>query len=110
MEFIILLVSSLISVIIGIRIGWQARENHAQKVVAQHLKKIEEEVDQESKELVPIKIEQHNGVIFVYNKNDNSFMAQGKSKKELEDALSLRFPGKRFSATQEELDKADLLL
>lgn len=110
MEFIILLVVAITFLIVGIQAGWNARERFAEKVIKQHLKNLEDlEEEQETRDLVPIKIEEHNGVLFVYNKQDNSFMAQGKNKTELEDALNARFPGKRFSASQEELEKAGLI-
>ena len=73
------------------------------------LKDIQGEVKKETEDLIQITIEEHAGIFYVYGKQDNTFMAQGKTKQELEDVLSSRFPGKRFAASQEDLEKAGLL-
>jgi hypothetical protein len=109
MEFIVLVLVAVAFLIIGINAGWNAREHFAKKVIEKHLRELEQSMESKEDAPVPIKIEEHDGVFFVYNKEDNSFMAQGKDKSELENVLNARFPGKRFAATQEELQKAGLL-
>jgi hypothetical protein len=110
MEFLIVAVVCFIFFLWGGVSGWQARERYAKKVIEQHIKKIEKNIIEDVKSsLITITIEQHNGTFFVYNKEDKTFMAQGKNKQELEAALSSRFPGKKFAASQEELEKAGLL-
>jgi hypothetical protein len=81
--------------------GWTSREIYATKRVNELLKEIEaqEEVDPP----VKITIEKHNGMFMVYDMGDSSFMAQGGTKKQLEDNLSKRYPGKTFAATPENL-------
>lgn len=84
--------------------GWSARERAAVRrleevmgVVSEHVK------DEIEKTLIRISIERHNGVYYVYNMDDKSFMGQGADRKELETVLASKFPGKTFAATQENL-------
>ena len=105
MEILVLVVVALFSYIVGGLAGWRAREKHAIRVASQLIEKVEKQ----SESLIPITIEQHNGVFYIYNKKDKSFMAQGKNAGELEEVLTDRFPGKKFSASEEELQKAGLL-
>ena len=94
MEFIIPYV--LVGVF-GFWVGWFVRE-----LVAIHrLKGITEELEgfeDDEPDQVRISIEKVNDTYFVYNTDDNnSFMAQGNTRKELEDALRNRFPDTIFA-------------
>lgn len=109
MEFLVLAVTCFMFFMWGAISGWKAREEYAKKITEKLLKNIEGEVKKEAEELIHITIEEHSGVFYVYSKKDNTFMAQGKNKKELEDILESRFPGKRFAASEEDLQKAGLL-
>ena len=109
MEFLILFLVSIFFFFYGAICGWKAREKHAMKLTGKLVEEIENKIEEEKKSLIQIIIEQHGEVFYIYNKEDKTFMAQGKNKKELEDALSARFPGKKFAASEEELQKAGLL-
>jgi hypothetical protein len=88
---------------LGFAFGWTSREAAAKRRVEQFVKQLESEEDQ-SDELIRIKIEKHSDVYYVYADADNGeFMAQGASMKELEDALAKRYPEKKFAATPENL-------
>lgn len=103
MEFLILV---LVAILFA-RLGWSLREIHAMREV----KKIEKEVIQHfqtdleeiKKKYLPIKIEKVNDAYFVYSIPDNTFMAQGTNRKEVEENLDKRYPGKRFAATPDNL-------
>lgn len=56
-------------------------------------------------EVVQVSIEKHDGVIYVYDKHTKQFMAQGKDRKEVEQALADKFPGKRFAAPENEIEQ-----
>jgi uncharacterized Rmd1/YagE family protein len=109
MEFLILFVVAVVFFIYGAIGGWNARERHALKVTKQLVKEVEKNLEEEKKSLIQITIEQHGEMFYVYKKDDKTFMAQGKTKAELEDALTARYPGKKFAASEEELQKAGLL-
>jgi len=110
MDFLILILVTLVFFIYGISVGWNAREKHAIKLTQRLLDGIEEQVKEESENKIYVTIEKHNGVLYVYDKENSTFMAQGSSKQELEDVLSKRFPGKKFAASQEDLHNAGFLL
>jgi hypothetical protein len=56
--------------------------------------------------VITIKVEEDsNGDLFVYRKDDGSYLAHGKTKKQLEDILNEKFPGKLFNATGEDMEK-----
>ena len=89
--------------IMGAVHGWKARERHAERIMNGLLDQFADEVEKEKENMVRIVIEKHNDMFYVYNKETNQFMGQGKSKKELEELLHKNFPGKRFGATEENL-------
>lgn len=55
------------------------------------------------KDVIHITIEKHNDTIYVYDKNDKKFMAQGKSRDEVERVLAEKYPGKKFAAADNEI-------
>lgn len=97
----------LIIVIFGFVVGWYAREWHATMVMNRFMEKFEENakdaLEQIKENLIKIKIEKHNEGFFVYGLEDNEFMAQGTTRKELEDNLRKRYPGKTFAAEGDNL-------
>lgn len=54
-----------------------------------------------------ILIEYVNDEIFVYNADSKEFMAKGKTRKEVEDALKSRYPNKSFIASGDDFDKLE---
>jgi hypothetical protein len=94
--------------VFGFIAGWMGREKHAinqvrkmresglvpEVVTAEYL---------EQQDFIPIMIEHDKGMFFVYNIKDKSFMAQGKTKQELEKNLAKNFPDKQFAALPQNL-------
>jgi hypothetical protein len=89
--------------VIGFILGWNAREQTAVARVNEMMKQVEAEEEQTPSNLIPIIIEPHNDHYYVYGATDRTFMAQGGSRKELEDNLAKRYPGKMFAATPQNL-------
>lgn len=84
--------------------GWTAREKAAARRIDEILNETTEKVKEHIREnVIRIKIEQEKGCYYVYNLDTNSFMGQGKSRKELEDFLSSKYPGKTFAAEHSNL-------
>jgi predicted sulfurtransferase len=71
--------------------------------------RIEKEIDAKVKTLkekiIPSRIEEANGLLFLYNNETNEFLGQGANADELETSVKARFPGKLFNVPQEQLDK-----
>lgn len=97
----------LIVVIFAFVIGWYAREWHATIVMNRFMNRFEEKtrdaLEKIQENLIKIKIEKHNDMFFVYGLEDDEFMAQGSTRKELEDNLRKRYPGKTFAAESDNL-------
>lgn len=94
--------------IILVRLGWNLRELKAIAEVKKMreddtLEMLEQEFEEIKKKYLPIKIEKVEQGYYVYSIPDNTFMAQGTNRKELEDNLDKRYPGKRFAATPDNL-------
>ena len=85
--------------------GWGLRERVAKKRLEQFTEFIENREEDEETNMIRITIEEHAGVLFVYNKENNSFMAQGKNREEVEKALNDRYPNKRFACDHDTLVK-----
>ncbi len=68
-----------------------------------------EEHEQLPDNYVRIVIEKHNDMFFVYDENDNTFLAQASSKEELDKSLRSRFPGKMFAVKEENLIEVGFL-
>ncbi len=102
MDLIINLIACAIIFFLGISFGWQLRERMAERVVKKFLADIEGSEDLKDN-CINIIIEKQNDTYYVYDKENNSFMGQATNRKELEDVLASRFPGKRFLADSDNL-------
>lgn len=84
--------------------GWNARERAAARRIDQILNDTTEAVKEHIREnIIRIKIEQEQGCYYVYEMDNNTFMGQGKTRKELEDTLASKYPGKTFAAEHSNL-------
>lgn len=100
----------VLSLLVGIVYGWKLREVHAKVVTKRIMEELQEGLEeQESDEMIQITIEQHNGVFYVYGREDNQFMGQGNTKEDLEDVLAKRFPGKRFACAEKVLKEVGFI-
>jgi len=103
MELVTLFLICAFFWIAGVVSGWRAREQHAEKKMKNMLGELQNEIENQHKDHIYVTIEKHEGVLYCYNKDNNSFMAQANDHEELEKKLREMFPGKRFAATQENL-------
>ena len=84
------------------------REQHAMRVMSEMVDEISQHtLDEFKKNVVNIRVEDHDGQFFVYRKDDGSYLAHGETKTKLEDILNEKFPGKMFNATPEDLEKLE---
>jgi gas vesicle protein len=49
-------------------------------------------VEQEIDSTIQTRVEEHNGIYYIYNVNDNSFLGQGVTLKEVKDCIAKRLP------------------
>jgi len=106
MEILLLFIACLFFFLYGTYCGWIAREKHAINVIEQIAEKIN--VQEVLSNVIPVTIEKVDGMLYVYNGEDNTFMAQGKDRKSLEAALEERFPGKTFAANSSNIKEVGL--
>lgn len=89
---------------LGFFFGWEFRERAARKYVEKFIEENLDDLEREAEEhSVNIIIEKHGEMYYVFQKEDSSFIAQGKDRPELEKALAKVHPGKRFFASPENL-------
>lgn len=90
-------------------IGWKAREYHAVRMMNILISKAtEESYNQFKSNMIDIRVEAHDDQLFVYRKDDGSYLAHARTKFDLEAMLLEKFPGKLFNASQEDLQKLEI--
>ena len=99
MEILIGLGIFIVAFVLGGAYGWGLRERVAQRIVDKALERVE--VLKQNQ--IPIVVEKHQDTVFVYKKDSHEFMAKGSSMAELNLALEARYPGKKFSCSEEHL-------
>lgn len=107
MEFVILFGA----LIVGFFAGWQFREVWAMYQVKRllqegdlKLQRIDEEVEEED-ERTKMRLEQHGSLIYAFEEESDTFIAQGKDLLDLDKAIQARFPGKKFSVREANLQE-----
>lgn len=77
------------------------------EVYAVHLtsKFLKSKITEFENNLMHIRIEDDQGEFYVYAKEDNKYLAHGKSKANIENILNEKFPGKLFNASPEDIEK-----
>lgn len=87
-------------------IGWKAREYHAIRMMNVLINQATEESMNEFKsKVIDIRVEEHDDQLFVYRKDDGSYLAHARGQDDLQMMLMEKFPGKLFNASQEDLQK-----
>lgn len=102
MEFVILFGALMI----GIYLGWEAREQWAIRQVRRLLDSGElftEAETGEEEERTKMRVEKHSDLLYAFTVEDDNFIAQGKDLEELDKAIQARFPGKKFSIQEDNL-------
>ena len=106
----------IFSFIIGVAIGLVAAYFLLQVFVSWMLRRSEERLEMLVRAMetvasnyVSARAEEENGVFYIYNAKDGSFMAQGSSLTELLDHVSARYPGVTVSVTEGDSEVLDRL-
>ena len=94
-----LLFAFAIVLVFGFVVGWWYREF----VAGLKIKHLLESVEEHTRDVVRIRIERMDGMIYIYNMETNEFMAQGETRNVVERNLKKRFPDTVFAATDENL-------
>lgn len=101
MEFLGGLIVGVIGTFIVIDIVARAVEKLSDKELDE---KVEKGLAKLRETIIPSRIEHVNGMLYLYNKETNDFIAQGKSFEELNENAKKRFPEKLFNVAQAEIN------
>ena len=85
---------------LGIVYGWHVHERYLDRKMNQVMRAIHEDINEN---VIHINIERHGDMTYIYDKETKQFMAQGKTREELETILHEKFPGKKFAASETEI-------
>lgn len=61
-------------------------------------------VEQEIERTVQTRVEEHDGIYYIYNVKDGAFLVQGTSLKEVKDSIEKQFPDTNVNITQGDVD------
>ena len=101
-----ILITNIIAVIGLIFIGWKLREFHARRQIDAMIDNIKENVIKEIS-TVKVSIEKTNGVFYLYNQDTDVFIAQGVTRKEVQDYLEKAFPNTKFHADPDNIKEIE---
>lgn len=106
MDILTVILIVILALVFGFRLGWNAREQYAKKMLEALANKLQESIEDELEEdTIAITIDKHNDCFFVYRLEDQMFLAQGSNRHELEKSLAKSFPEKKFVATRDNLQE-----
>ena len=93
-------------ILVSVFVGWKLREKMAIIRLTNHLK---EEIAKEEEEstIVEMIIERTGDMFYLYNKETDMFLAQGKCLDEIKLVLEIRFPHTTFNATVANIKEVD---
>ncbi len=106
MDFLILFLVAVVSFVWG----WNTRERVAIRQSDRFFENLVKKEIEEQENLIRIKIEKHNGMLFAYHSENSLFIAQANGKEELEEILKQKFPGRRFGCSEENLKEGGFIL
>ena len=99
-----LLTAFLFWILLKILQGYLERRNHEMEQALNDLK------DKIKKTIVVVNIEKHGDMYYAFERETDSFVAQGRSAEEIREAMKKRFPEKTFMANEQHLKELGLEL
>lgn len=93
----------IFSFIYNVYHAYQAIKEIDQKFIQAVEKKLEDSI-----KAIEVDIEKHQDMFYLFNRENSEFVAQGKNKDELIEAINHRFKGYRILAQEEQLKELGL--
>ena len=87
----------VLTFIVAFLIGWKVREYYAILTVSKYL--MNAQVEQQKTSTV-VYVERHDDILFVYEKETNKYLTNGKDIAEINKNLGEQFPSKLFITDQ----------
>lgn len=82
----------------------------AMRQLQSRLEELAHTLEENQRNLIEAKVEEHNGTFYVYNTKDQSFIVQGTTMKEVREAIDAKFKGVSINITQGDKDVLARLL
>ena len=99
----------MLELIVGILIGYFLAECVRNVQTRIELRELEELYDEKitklKERIIPSRIEEENGMLYIYNRETNEFLGQATTFVELEKTLREKFPDKLFNVPSKEIEK-----
>lgn len=99
-EFIIGLIFGIVAASLVILLLIQRLVNRA----AANIDAVAAEIEQLAQKIIPARVEQHDGVFYVYNTRDGSFIAQGQTVAEIRGRIEERMKDATVMVTEGDAD------
>jgi hypothetical protein len=100
---IVLAVWHLLSLVYNLYRAYQAIKIIDQKIIDAVERKLEDSI-----KVIEVNIEKHQDTFYLFSRENNQFIAQGKTKEEITEAIQQRFKGYRVMAQEEQLKELGL--
>ena len=84
--------------------AYKALKNFDKKFEEELIKKLEEA----KIKVIEVNIEKHQDTYYLFSKDNDQFIAQGKNKEEIVESIQVKYKGYRILTQQEQLDKFGL--
>ena len=101
----------LISFVLGLAVGVfivlmfiRSAVREALESADDSLNRLKNLVEQEIERTVQTRVEEHDGIYYIYNVKDGAFLVQGSTLKEVKDSIEKQFPDTNVNITQDDID------
>ena len=95
-EFIVGLVFGIALTLVAVRILLTIAVRRAEATI----QALEQAIDALNSSTITARVEEHDGVFYVYNADDDTFLVQGSSMNELQEKLESQYQNKNIVVTQ----------
>jgi hypothetical protein len=99
------LIACIVFFVFGYWLSGFIRDIKEQMEIKKLERGITERLEKFREKVIPSRIEEENGVLYLYNSDTNEFLGQANSFEQLEEAMMAKYPGKLFNVPKDELSK-----
>ena len=101
------MIEYIVTGIVSFYLGWLTRGIIAKIIVRQHQDTLFGALEKELDKVVHVGVKKDDNMFYVYRKDNQEFLAQGKTPSEVKNVLEKNYPGKTFILSEHELKEVD---
>jgi hypothetical protein len=105
MEYIVFSVVLVFVWFVGAMYGWNLHQKVVNRRISTAIDKFAGSIEDN---IIKVKLERHNDMLYMYQLDTHQFMAMGKTEEELTNVLKEKFPGKTFAASTKDIEESGL--